>query len=67
MPINIEYFSQFSKNNTNLIIVLSKLNELNTINIPFDPSNILNNKNIVNKTKGIPTKALIILKYITNS
>ena len=48
MSINIEYFSKFSKNNTNLIIVLSKLEELNTINIPFDTSKILKNKNFVN-------------------
>ena len=35
---NILYFKHFNKKNANLIIVLSKLTELNTISIPFEIS-----------------------------
>ncbi len=55
---NILYFKHFNKKNTNLIIVLSKLTELNTITLPFKISNILRNKSIVtnlNKKKYTET------------
>ena len=45
---NILYFKHFNKKNANLVIVLSKLTELNTITLPFETSKILKNKNIVN-------------------
>ena len=46
---NILYFKHFNKKNANLVIVLSKLAELNTITLPFETSKILKNKNIINK------------------
>ena len=58
MLSNILYFKQFNKKNTNLVIVLSKLAELNTIILPFEISKILKNKNIVtnlNKKKYTET------------
>ena len=47
MLSNILYIKQFNKKNANLVIVLSKLTELNTITLPFKISNILRNKSIV--------------------
>ena len=44
---NILYFKHFNKKNANLVIVISKLTELNTISLPFGTSKILKNKNIV--------------------
>ena len=44
---NILYFKHFNKKNDNLVIVLSKLAELNTITLPFEISKILKNKSIV--------------------
>ena len=44
---NILYFKHFNKKNANLVIVLSKLAELNTITLPFEISKILKNKSIV--------------------
>ena len=44
---NILYFKHFNKKNANLVIVISKLAELNTISLPFETSKILKNKNIV--------------------
>ena len=38
---NILYFKHFNKKNANLVIVLSKLAELNTITLPFEFSKIL--------------------------
>ena len=48
MLSNILYFKQFNKKNANLVIVLSKLTELNTITLPFETSKILKNKSFVN-------------------
>ena len=47
MLSNILYFKHFDKKNANLVIVISKLTELNTISLPFGTSKILKNKNIV--------------------
>ena len=58
MVPNILYFKHFNKKNANLVIVLSKLAELNTITLPFEISKILKNKNIVtnlNKKKYTET------------
>ena len=55
---NILYFKHFNKKNANLVIILSKLAELNTIILPFEISKILKNKNIVtnlNKKKYTET------------
>ena len=55
---NILYFKHFNKKNNNLVIVLSKLTELNTITLPFEISKILKNKSIVtnlNKKKYAET------------
>ena len=55
---NILYFKHFNKKNANLVIVLSKLAELNTITLPFEISKILKNKSIVtnlNKKKYTET------------
>ena len=55
---NILYFKHFNKKNANLIIVLSKLTELNTISLPFEISKILKNKSIItnlNKKKYAET------------
>ena len=46
---NILYFKQFNKKNANLVIVLSKLSELNTINLPFESAKLTKNKSIFNK------------------
>ena len=57
MP-NILYFKHFNKKNDNLVIVLSKLTELNTITLPFETSKILKNKSIainLNKKKYAET------------
>ena len=58
MLSNILYFKQFNKKNTNLVILLSKLTELNTITLPFEISKILKNKSIItnlNKKKYAET------------
>ena len=58
MLSNILYFKQFNKKNANLVIVLSKLAELNTITLPFETSKILKNKSIatsLNKKKYAET------------
>ena len=55
---NILYFKHFNKKNANLVIVLSKLTELNTITLPFEISQILRNKSTVtnlNKKKYTET------------
>ncbi len=55
---NILYFKHFNKKNDNLVIVLSKLTELNTITLPFEISKILKNKSIItnlNKKKYAET------------
>ena len=48
MLSNILYFKQFNKKNANLVIVLSKLTELNTITLPFETSKILKNRSLIN-------------------
>ena len=58
MLSNILYFKHFNKKNANLVIVLSKLAELNTIILPFEISKIIKNKSIVtnlNKKKYTET------------
>ena len=58
MSINIQYFRQFNKDHTYLIIVLSKLNQLNNINLPFEIKKISKNKTLINrldKSKYIET------------
>ena len=58
MLSNILYFKQFNKKNANLVIVLTKLTELNTIILPFETSKILKNKSIItnlNKKKYAET------------
>ena len=47
MTTNIKYFNQFNKDNSNLVIILSKLNDLNSIKLPFD-TKIFKNKNFIN-------------------
>ena len=49
MSINIQYFKQFNKDHTYLIIVLSKLNQLNNINLPFEIKKISKNKTLINR------------------
>ena len=51
---NILYFKHFNKKNANLVIVLSKLAELNTITLPFEISKILKNfKNVENQIQSV--------------
>ena len=49
MSSNIQYFRQFNKDHTYLIIVLSKLNQLNNINLPFEIKKISKNKTLINR------------------
>ena len=44
---DIQYFKQFSLNNNNLILVLSNLSQLKTINLPFSNSVLLGNKFLI--------------------
>jgi len=44
---DIQYFKHFSLNNNNLILVLSNLSQLKTINLPFSNSILLGNKFLI--------------------
>ena len=48
---DIQYFKHFSVNNNNLILVISNLSQLKTINLPFSNSILLDNNILIQKLK----------------
>ena len=49
MSISIEYLNNLSDKNNNIVIFVSKLSQLKSLNLPFDLQKYLNNKDFVNK------------------
>ena len=49
MSISIEYLNNLSDKNNNIVIFVSKLSQLKSLNLPFDLQKHLNNKDFVNR------------------
>ena len=49
MSISIEYLNNLSYKNNNIVIFVSKLSQLKSLNLPFDLQKHLNNKDFVNR------------------
>ena len=49
MSISIEYLNNLSDKNNNIVIFVSKLSQLKSLNLPFDLQKYLINKDFVNK------------------
>ena len=49
MGISVEYLNNLSYKNNNIIIFVSKLSQLKSLNLPFDLQIYLNNKDFVNR------------------
>ena len=49
MSIPIEYLNNLSAKNNNIVIFVSKLSQLKSLNLPFDLQKHLNNKDFVNR------------------
>ena len=60
---DIQYFKHFSVNNNNLILVISNLSQLKTINLPFSNSILLDNNILIQKLKKSNYGEISFKKY----
>ena len=51
MNVTIEYLNKTTIKNNNIVIFLSKLSELRSLNLHFNLQNLQNNKDFVNRIK----------------
>ena len=51
MSTFIKYFKKFSSENDNIIVFVSKLSQLKSLNLPINLQNLLDNKAIVSRIK----------------